>query len=104
MAHACSRSAGVGSSEKFSAAVDKHDLASTTCSVNAASALQRSETTNRCSLYACDAIYAAAEQELNQKFVSRNAVFLQRHLLPGGNITVGGVIGAAATTAQPVLS
>ena len=72
--------------------------------VNAASALQRSETTNRCSLHACDAIYAAAEQELKQKFVSPIAVFLQRHLLPGGNITVGGVIGDAATTAQPALS
>jgi hypothetical protein len=55
-------------------------------------------------LHACDAIYAAAEQELKQKFVSPIAVFLQRHLLPGGNITVGGVIGDAATTAQPALS
>ncbi len=59
---------------------------------------------HRCSLYVSDAIYAAAEPVPKQKFVSPIAVFLQRHLLPGGKITMGGVTGDAATTAQPALS
>jgi hypothetical protein len=61
-------------------------------------------TTNHCSLYVRDAIYTAAEQVPKHEFVSPIAVVLQRHLLPGGKITVGGVTGDAATTAQPALS